>query len=459
MVKKFFSLAAITAIAGMTLVGCGNSSTDSSKTDSDVSSNEEKIVISYANWNLGTEEENNLERRMILRYMEENPNVTIKIAENIDTAKYLESLTTAAAAGNLPDVIMLENIPTPLANEWLLDLTPFVESDEDWSKIATPVVESTKHNGNPYAMPAGQFFLGYFINQDLFEKENIRELEFGYSLEDFENSVKSLTSLNKGMIGLEDEISMIDWYAGILNDELGWFTWDGEKYNLDSQDFKESIHKINELSKNGYVYSALSPEEQQNFKGTNGFEVWMEGEVAFKYDGTYAADGMKDFAFDTKFIGLPNSKTVIVNDYMGISKNTENAEEAYKFAKWMTFSKEGTLARIEIAEENDLVYGSLPIINDSELLERYFEYNMIDGVEEVYDSIDNAIVETFKSTPGYADSRWHATTGLKVGDRENITIGDLVFDCVRGTSKIEDYATQINELANQKFEDANSAIK
>lgn len=466
MVKRFFSLAAATAIAGMTLVGCsGNTAESGGKVDSNNDSvetvtkdTEEKVVITYANWNLGTEEENNLERRMIAEYMERNPHVEIKIAENIDTAQYLESLTTAAAAGNLPDVIMLQNIPTPLSNEWLMDISSLVEGDEDWAKIAQPVVETTMHSGNIYAMPAGQYFCGYYLNTDLFEQENIRELEFGYTLEEFENAIKSVTSLNKGIIGLEDETSMIDWYAGLSNDDLGWFTWDGEKYNLDSVEFKDSLNKARELATGGYVYGALSAEEQQNFKGTNGYEAWIEGEVAFKYDGTWAAQGMSELPFNTKFVGLPNSKTVIVNDYMGVSKNAENAEEAYEFAKWMTFSKEGTLARIDIAEENDLVYGSLPIINDEELLERYFEYNMIDGVEEIYAEIDNAIVETFKSTPGYENSRWHATTGLKVGDIENITIGDLVFNCFRGTANIEDYATQLNELANQKFEEANAAI-
>ncbi|MGL4338424.1 MAG: hypothetical protein ACRCST_16185, partial [Turicibacter sp.] len=119
MTKKFLSLTALVAIAGFTLFGCSNGAPESNST-ADVGGHEtEKVEITYANWNLGTEEENNLERQMIAAYMEQNPHIQIRIADNIDTSKYVDSLTTAAAGGLLPDVFMLENIPRPLANEWL----------------------------------------------------------------------------------------------------------------------------------------------------------------------------------------------------------------------------------------------------------------------------------------------------------------------------------------------------
>lgn len=454
MKKRLLTAVLAGSMLGTVLTGCGAKSEASQGKGED-----EKIVINYANWNLGTEEENNIERRMIAEYEKRNPNVKIKIAENIDNAQYVESLTTAAAAGNLPDVIMLQDIPTALGNEWLLDISEFTSKDEDWSKMAPSVIESTEFKDGTYSMPAGQYFLGYFINKDLFESENVKELEAGYTLEDFENTVKSLTSVSKGIIGLEDEGTMIDWYAAVKSDNLGWFSWDGEKYNLDSPEFKEGINKAKEFASNGYVYGALAPEDQQKFNGTNGYEVWKEGQVALKYEGTWGADGLKEFSFDSKFIGLPNSKTVIVNDYMGISNTTKHAEEAYDFAKWMTFSKEGTLERVKIADENDIAYASLPLINDQEVLDKYFEFNNIEGVREVYENLDNTVVEAFKVVPGYANSRWHATTGLKVGDKENISIGDLVFDCYRGNSKIEDFAAQLNDLANKQYEDASAAIK
>ncbi|MGL4335302.1 MAG: ABC transporter substrate-binding protein, partial [Turicibacter sp.] len=352
----------------------------------------------------------------------------------------------------------LENIPRPLANEWLLDLSTLTESDEDWKKISGPVVDSTKYNGVPFAVPAGQFFAGYFINTDLFKQENLPVLEFGYTLEEFESAVKTLTSINKGTIGFEDISTIMYWYPNVKNDDLGWYTWDGVKYNLDSPEFKEGINKSKEFANNGYVFNELLEEEKQNFKGTSGWETWIEGEVAFKYDGTWGAGAFKELPFGTKFIGLPNSKVGIINDYIGISNSTENEMEAYEFVKWMTFSKEGILKRIELAEASGTVYGSLPLINDNEVLQRYFEHNPSDGIKEVYEEIENGIVEPAKYLPGFHESRSDATTGLKIGDIENATIGDILNECYKGTGKIEDYTTRINELANEKYQEAQASI-
>ena len=144
---------------------------------------------------------------------------------------------------------------------------------------------------------------------------------------------------------------------------------------------------------------------------------------------------------------------------MGISKTSEHAQEAYDFAKWMSFSKEGTLARIEIGTENDLSWGSLPILNDEEVNEKYFEWNNINGVLEAYENLDNSLVEGVKVIPGYLNSRWEAPTGIKVGDKENANISDVIFDMVRGTTNVEDYLTQINDLANKNYIEANEAVK
>jgi multiple sugar transport system substrate-binding protein len=108
---------------------------------------------------------------MIEEYEKKNPNIDIVIADYIDTADYANSLTTAAAGGKLPDVIMLQNIPNGLSNEWLMDITEFTSNDEDWNKVSKPVIESAQSGNGTYAVPAGQFLAGYFVNKDLFEKD------------------------------------------------------------------------------------------------------------------------------------------------------------------------------------------------------------------------------------------------------------------------------------------------
>ena len=102
----------------------------------------EQITLRLAHWGLGTEEEYNLERQMIDKYMELNPHVKIEIAEDI-TGDWNAALATAAAGNTLPDVFLIGNVPTAVANEWTLDLTQYAAADEDWNKLPASMIEST----------------------------------------------------------------------------------------------------------------------------------------------------------------------------------------------------------------------------------------------------------------------------------------------------------------------------
>ena len=95
---------------------------------------------------------------------------------------------------------------------------------------------------------------------------------------------------------------------------------------------------------------------------------------------------------------------------------------------------------------------------DPAILEQYFASNDFEGLKEAYDNINNAIIEGVKFIPGIVRSRWEAPTGVKIGDKDNASIGDLVYNAVHGNVKIEDYAEQINKLANDEYKAAADQI-
>src|ERR1700742_3813589 len=47
-------------------------------TDDTTAAEGDAVTIRYANWNLGTEEENNLQRQMVQAYLDTHPNVTVE---------------------------------------------------------------------------------------------------------------------------------------------------------------------------------------------------------------------------------------------------------------------------------------------------------------------------------------------------------------------------------------------
>ena len=125
-------------------------------------------------------------------------------------------------------------------------------------------------------------------------------------------------------------------------------------------------------------------------------------------------------------------------------------QEAYDFAKWMCHGKEGILARMDLDEADPNVsFASIPMILDQDIADRFFANYPMEGVREVYeDFMDTAIVEAFKFAPGYTNARWEGLTGITVGDIANANMATVIDACVRGQLNIDDYADQLNTLAN-----------
>jgi multiple sugar transport system substrate-binding protein len=416
----------------------------------------EQVVVTYANWNLGTAEENNIERKMIAAFEESHPNIKVQIDEGMDYSKYGESLSAAAAAGKLPDVIMLPNIEFGLANEWLADITPYTDTDAEWNNIPKPLENATHFGQGIYAVPAGMFFMGYFVNSDLFEQANAPELPFSPTWDQFVESVKTLNNPSEGIVGLSEEVQIPEWYPASVNSNFGWYTWDGEKYNLNDASFIDGVNKAKDLFKSGYVYDSLSEEQKAQYNAGWFGDVWNQGKIAVRWDGTWATKDYGNLNFKSRFVGVPGGRFTVVGDFLGVSKSAASTEAAYEFAKFMSFGKDGILKRMEL--NTDGSYTSLPLTTDQTILDQYFATNTYEGLKEAFDVVNNGILEGVKVVPGYVKSRWEAPTGVKVGDKDNANLSDLIFNSFRGDVKIEDYAEQINKLANDEHAKAAAAI-
>jgi multiple sugar transport system substrate-binding protein len=449
--KKILSLFAIITLL-FSLAACGSTSKETASSET----KKKDVTLSFASWTLGTEQEQNAERLMISAFEEKYPNIKIKIDNSISTKDWNGSLTTAASAGKMPDVFMLPLVPLALSNDWLLDITDMASKDKDFAKISKSVVDSATFNKKIVAVPYAQHFLGYWVNKDLFNNANLDYPQYGVSIDDFKTAVKSVTNINKGIAGLNNPFSIPDWYPAAANKDMGYYTYNNGKYSLDSNEFISGVNFAKEVTTNAYSYETLKDDQKAKFKGKNPEEVWLQGGVALKWDGTWSIP--KDASFDYDFIGAPGGKTIVANDFVGISKTTKNPKEAFLFSKWMSFGKEGFMKRLELAEKKNKSLNTLPITNDKQILDKYFKFNNIPGIREAYKNIDQAVIEPVKTVPGYVDARWTSPTGVKAGANANATIGQVIDSAVKGEVKIEDYAKQLNDLANQKSKEAFASL-
>ncbi|MFP7298882.1 ABC transporter substrate-binding protein [Neobacillus niacini] len=457
--KKILSIFAVLTLI-FSLAACNSAKETSGEKTKEKAGKKEEVTLSYANWNLGTEEEQNLERLMIKAFQEKYPHIKIEINETVNTKDWNGTLATAASAGTMPDVFALPQIPLALSNDWLLDISELVSKDKDFANVPQVVKDSAAYNGKTFAVPYGQHFLGYFVNKDLFNAANLDYPEFGTPVEDFISGVKEVTNISKGIVGINNPNSLVDWYPAAVNPDMGWYTLKDGQYSLDSTEFINGINLAKEFSTNGYAYDTLTDEQKANFKGKDGNEVFLQSGLAIKWDGTWAVPNLTEKAtFDWDFIGFPGGVTALAIDFAGISKSTKHPEEAYLFAKWMSFGKEGYMKRMELADTEGKVLNSLPINTDQEILDEYFAINDVPGIRTAYDNLDKAIIEPVKMVPGYVDARWQALTGVTAGDKANAKTGELVESFVKGVLKVEDYAKQLDQLADQISVEAQEALK
>ena len=103
---------------------------------------------------------------------------------------------------------------------------------------------------------------------------------------------------------------------------------------------------------------------------------------------------------------------------------------------------------------------SLPLQDDAELVEKYFDWygnsEYMEGVEAAYNKAKTAsMVEGVKVVPGYNAARYNAQTVIQVGETPDATMFDLLNACVVGGLDISQYVTgpnNINDLANSKYQ-------
>jgi len=419
------------------------------------------VTITYANWNLGPEGADNIERRLIQAFMDEHPWITVDVMDSYGE-DYVEFMVANAAIGNLPDVFMINDTAQALINGWLLDISDLSRNDPEFNRLPTALRNATIQDDRVWTVPFAQFMQGYFVNMTLFDEFNLNRPQFGISPEAWFDAVRNTTDLNRPVVGVNYTFHMALWYPAAVNPNLGFFTFDGNQYNLDSPAMIEGMRIANELSMGGYTFVGLDGEfREATFDGGWHGEVFNNGQIAMRFEGTWFNPNNYDLPFEWDFIGVPGGRNILVIDIMGISANTQHAYEAYLLAKWMGHGDAGFSARMDAAESLGLNVATLPMTNNAAILDRYWaQWGHAPGMMAAYNALDNAIIDGNKVVPGHIPARYQAITGLHIAHYENANMGAAIFWLPNVASPgFADHAAHLNALANQAFQAVNAELE
>ena len=408
--KRPILLITATLLGSMILTACGGSGKPSGSEESTESSETTPVgpkkTLIYRSWDYGTESQNNEERQLIKAF-EEKENVTIKIVENPGSGNaYWDAIDASVVNGiDLADVFMTPNLDWPLRSQYLLNIKQYAEADSEFAKVPASIRDACTFKSGIYAVPARMNLQGYFVNAQLVEsKLGIRtgNLNVNSGFDKIE-AIIDAAAARDDVVGLDTPTHFIDTMASV-NDEtgtMGYYTWDGSQYHLDSTAFITGVQKARQLFDSKKTLDAYT-EEDRAALGLDPDkpakeDAWNTGKLALRYGFTYEIpDMVENNTTDQvyKFIGNPGGKIAIVGDYYGIYKETKEPELAYKFAKWMSFGMEGFSKRMELYGAKGAI-NSLPLTNDEAVIEAYFDkFGDFDGLSDAFEYIQTKVYGT-----------------------------------------------------------------
>ncbi len=417
------------------------------------------VTLRYANWNVGTEEENNLQRQLVKAYMDMHPNVTIEFVDMSGEGRWDEKLTTYAAKGQLPDVFMADVTPLYVKNGWTADLTELVKNDPDWQDVPQVLKDAVTYNGQVLGLPAAQFVMGYFVNKDLFEAANLDAPEYGVAADDFLAAATALTNVQKGVLGLDEMEFIMGWYPSTQDSKLKWFSFDGAAMNYNSAAFKAGITKAGEMKP--HTWQGLTDEQKKNFKSQGPWELFLNQEAGVRWDGGWAVPSFAQNAtFNWDFVGIPGGNQAMVADIIVVSKTAPDLKAAFDFAKWMTFSKAGYAKEAELAKAADAVPTRMPVSVNAESIDLYMSFvGDKPGLRQALENLDNSLLESLaKIVPGYVNARWEGKPGIDIGDDKDVNMWYMFNFANEGKYKYEDYAAKLEAFANKILDDARAEL-
>ena len=177
---RFLSLALIFTIL-LSLVGCGgngnNTSTNGGSVNSDGtgggSAEQTETVITFA-INVGNCKEQNPEYYYAIQaFMDQNPDVKIKLIENA-TEEHNAQMQLYASTSELPDIFWLfeGDAPSFQENGYLLPLNDFLDANPEISEaIADPIENAYRaDDGSIYGLACSSLITGMYYNKAIFDE-------------------------------------------------------------------------------------------------------------------------------------------------------------------------------------------------------------------------------------------------------------------------------------------------
>ena len=349
------------------------------------------------------------------KFKEVHPEITVDLQVSSGYGGDIPSeLSTLAAGKNLPDVTMgTENFGYILSQGLAYPLDNLYEADADKANALQAGITNYTYNGHLYALPYRVQFNGVLVNLDLIETQNLDEPDYDWTIEEFIDLAKKATDSQYS--GINIVASTDDTHA--LQTKLMGGMMDAPYhmygYNMDTHQFdftsgawtkaQEYIAELRDVP--GLVADELKEWDKRNNGVADAYDnkfggsadALKAGKVLFGNHNTWETHWMaKSFNFAWDIYPVPHEEGVEERiqthiDYvmMTTAVTEEKAQAAYELVKFLSYSEEGCLARLDYLEANaETAPLYTPASSDPEVLKAYEESDVVqDGMKYMLTTI------------------------------------------------------------------------
>lgn len=343
-------------------------------------------------------------------------NIKVDIVASLGIATETPTeISKLAASKKMPEVAFgVEDFGYILSQGLAYPLDNLFEADPDKGDALDAGINNYTYFGHLYALPYRVQFNGIMVNLDLIETKNLDEPDYSWTIDEFVDLAKKATDNKYSGINIivdgSDPTHNLDTklMGGLLNAPLQMYGYDmdAHKFNFTNGAWAKAKAYVEELKAvPGLISDNLKEWDKRNngvadaydqkFGGSG--DALKSGKVLFGNHNSWEVYWMnKGFNFEWDLYPVPHAEGVEERiqthiDYVFLTSSVteENCKEAYEVAKFLSYDKDGCIARMDWGKENIENFAIYtPATENKDVIKNYDERDYIpDGMKYMLETI------------------------------------------------------------------------
>jgi multiple sugar transport system substrate-binding protein len=340
---------------------------------------QEKETITYFTFSAAPDHLEDLDQ-MIALFEAANPDIEVKV-ETVAYADYFTELQTRIAGGNAPDTFELnyENFVTYASKDVLLDLTPSIDADVA-ARYYPNAFEAFQLDGKQFGLPTSFSNVVLFYNKDLFDAAGVAYPTGDWTWTEEMDAAKKLTNKDADTWGMFAPISFHEFYKTAAQNGCSFFGEDGS-VTINQPACVEALEFMVSAQTEG-----VQPSDA-DLAGVPNEDLFKEGKIAMLTSGIWMFSSFAELPFNWDIALEPGMKQDAHHFFSNaavVSKDTDHAEAAAKWATFFTSDPEAAKIRVGASWE-------LPALQDQTLFDSYLAQTPPESREVVFEALDSLV--------------------------------------------------------------------